>query len=228
MFSSTTPTDLVRRRLIVAASAIVLVLGAITASVLLGGGSDRNSASVVGREDSPASDPVVVAPELAAIGPTPMAPESDPETFARSVADSLFSWDTAASTNPNELTERLIAVADPTGESSAGLRADVAGYLPTAVAWADLRTYETRQWIEISAAEVPELWSTAVEQAGPGGLLPGTMAYTIRGIRHRAGTWEDQPVTSAHTVAFTVFVVCGPSYPACHLLRLSRLDAPLD
>lgn len=228
MFSSTAPTDRLRRRLIVVASAIVLVLGAITASVLLGGGPDRSATAAVGRSDSPASASVLVVPEPVGIELVPMEPESDPGMFARLVAEALFSWDTAVPTNPNELTERLIAVADPTGESSAGLRADVAGYLPTSVAWTELRQYETRQWIEISTAEVPELWPTAVEQAGPGGLLPGTTAYTIRGVRHRAGIWEGQPVTSAHDVAFTVFFVCGPSYPECHLLRLSRLDAPLD
>ncbi|WP_262852275.1 ParB N-terminal domain-containing protein [Mumia quercus] len=37
-----------------------------------------------------------------------------------------------------------------------------------------------------------------------------------------------EPVASEHTVAFTVFIVCGPSYPECHLLRLSLLDKPLD
>jgi len=58
-------------------------------------------------------------------------------------------------------------------------------------------------------------------------LLPGTTAFTITGVRHRSGVWEGTPVTSEHDVAFTVFVVCAPSYPACHLLRLSRLDEPL-
>ena len=40
--------------------------------------------------------------------------------------------------------------------------------------------------------------------------------------------WEGEPVASEHDVAFTVFIVCGPSYPECHLLRLSMLDKPLD
>ena len=39
--------------------------------------------------------------------------------------------------------------------------------------------------------------------------------------------WNGQPVTSEHPVAFTVFVVCAPTYPTCHLLRLSQLDNPL-
>ena len=143
------------------------------------------------------------------------------------MAEALFAWDTATITTPADLTERLVAVADPTGESSAGLVADIANYLPTLSAWAELRRYQTRQWIEITSTEVPSLWATAVEQAGPGGLLPGTTAYTINGVRHRSGIWEGEAVRTAHDVAFTVFVVCGPSYPECHLLRLSRLDAPL-
>jgi hypothetical protein len=59
-------------------------------------------------------------------------------------------------------------------------------------------------------------------------LLPGTTGLTIRGIRHRTGVWEGEPVASEHDVAFTVFIVCGPSYSECHLLRLSMLDKPLD
>ena len=43
----------------------------------------------------------------------------------------------------------------------------------------------------------------------------------------RTGVWNGQPVTSEHPVAFTVFVVCAPTYPTCHLLRLSQLDNPL-
>ncbi|WP_141012954.1 hypothetical protein [Nocardioides sambongensis] len=119
-------------------------------------------------------------------------------------------------------------MADPTGESAPGLVADVAAYLPTDEAWAMLRAYATRQWLEITSSEVPSLWAQALEEAGPSGLAPGTVAYTIQGIRHRSGVWEGAAVSSEHSVAFTVFVVCGPSYPECHLLRLSRLDEPLE
>lgn len=226
MLPSITPSDTFRRRLVVTAAAIVLLLGATTAYALLSGGPDAVQPRPPIWADSPASDPVVALPESPTVL-APIASESDPEIFARLVTEALFSWDTATIATTKDLTERLIAVADPTGESSAGLRADVANYLPMPVAWAELRRYETRQSVEITTAEVPELWSTAVEQAGPGGLLPGTTAYTIHGVRHRSGIWEGKPVTSAHDVAFTVFLVCGPTYPECHLLRLSRLDAPL-
>ena len=66
-----------------------------------------------------------------------------------------------------------------------------------------------------------------MEQANPGQIAPGTTALTIEGTRHRAGVWNGQPVTSEHPVAFTMFMVCAPSYPTCHLLRLSQLDNPL-
>ena len=67
----------------------------------------------------------------------------------------------------------------------------------------------------------------ALAQAPEGQLAPGTVAYTIEGTRHRTGTWNGEPVDSAHKVEFTVFVVCAPTYDTCHLLRLSQLDNPL-
>lgn len=228
MLSSIAPTDGTRwRRLIVAAGAALLVLAAVVTYSLLTHGHDADQPPSEAGSNSTLSqaDPTEPAPSTTLV---PVVPGSDPEAFARRVAEALFAWDTATITTQAELTERLVAVADPTGESSAGLVADVANYLPTLDAWAELRRYETRQWIEITSTEVPGLWPTAVQQAGPDGLLPGTTAYTIHGVRHRSGIWEGEPVSTAHDVAFTVFVVCAPSYPQCHLLRLSRLDEPLD
>ena len=160
-------------------------------------------------------------------GLAPVAASADPQGFAESVARALFDWNTAAVWALSEYTGRLLAVADPSGQESPGLVADIAGYLPTVEAWALLKPYYTRQWLEISSVEVPDLWDQALAEAGPG-LAPGTTAYTIRGTRLRAGVWEGEPVTSEDEVAFTVFIVCQPSYPTCHLLRLSRLDKPLD
>lgn len=156
-----------------------------------------------------------------------VAPSSDPEAFARNVAIAVFAWDTGAGFMPLDYTAVLMEVADPTGTEQAGLAADIAAYLPTREAWVELRRYATTQHLEITDAFVPEAWATAQEQARPGQLTPGTTAITIEGIRHRAGVWNDEPVTSAHEVAFTVFVICEPAYDTCHLLRLSELDNPL-
>ena len=58
------------------------------------------------------------------------------------------------------------------------------------------------------------------------------------------GIWNDEPVTSEHPVAFTIFLACPPddpptgsqsetsapdtgAVPSCYLLRLSMLDQPL-
>ena len=131
-------------------------------------------------------------------------------------------------TSQPEYVDRLVAVADPTGEESAGLVSDIANYLPTTTAWANLREYRTRQWLEITTTRVPSVWPQALAEAGTDGLLPGTTAYTIEGIRHREGIWEDSPASSAHKVNFTVFLVCAPSYPTCHVLRLSLPDKPLE
>jgi hypothetical protein len=55
---------------------------------------------------------------------------------------------------------------------------------------------------------------------------PGRPALTIQGTRHRAGEWEREPVATEHDVAFTVFIVCRPSYPHCYLLRHAPRRAP--
>jgi hypothetical protein len=167
--------------------------------------------------------PPTLAVEL---GPAPVT--DDPAEFARLAAAAIFAWDTSTGHAVEEYVARLVGIADPTGEETPGLVADLTGYLPTATAWAELRTYATRQWLEVDSVQVPSLWPQAVAQAPEGALLPGSAAYTVTGVRHRAGVWHGDAVTSEHEVAFTIFMVCAPSYDQCHLLRLSRLDEPLD
>ena len=120
----------------------------------------------------------------------------------------------------------LIEDADPTGTETPGLVTDLDGYFPSTTTWRDLAEYRTNQRIEIEQVFVPELWAEAVTASG-GQLTEGTHAYTVEGTRHREGIWYDDPVTSAHPVAFTVFVSCEPVFDRCHLLRLSELDNPL-
>lgn len=227
MHSSAHHDGLRRRRIVVVAATLVALLAAAGLYAAL---SVAHSSRAVERGPEtvgPGSpDP---APSLTpSRGVLPgLDPTADPETFARLAAHAIFDWDTTAVVPLSDYTNRIVAVADPTGESSPGLVADVAGYLPTADAWSQLRSYSTRQWLSIETLEVPSLWSQAQAEAGPDGLLPGTTAYTIHGVRHRAGIWEGEPVSSEHDIAFTVFIVCAPAYAECHLLRLSRLDEPL-
>lgn len=157
----------------------------------------------------------------------PVARSADPEQFARNVATTLFAWDTTTGLLPLDYTSAILAVGDPSGAEQAGLATDVAAYLPSRTAWQDLRAYGTSQHLTIDRAYIPDQWGEAVAQAPEGQLAPGTFAYTIEGTRHRTGTWNGEPVTSAHKVEFTVFVVCAPTYETCHLLRLSQLDNPL-
>ncbi|MBU8577606.1 hypothetical protein [Brevibacterium luteolum] len=178
-----------------------------------------------------AGKPEVSAPPASRPAPptriAPVAPSSDPETFARNVAEAVFSWDTGAGFMPLDYMSVLMEVADPTGAEQAGLANDLAAYFPTREAWVDLRQYATRQWLEITDAYTPDAWADAEAQARPGQLTEGTTAVTIEGVRHRAGVWNDEPVEAAYEVSFTVFVICEPAYDTCHLLRLSELDNPL-
>lgn len=225
LYSTTEGTR--RSRLVVGGIAVALLLGSFLTYTVLTHRSATTPVTAHGASHltSEAEPPVAEASpsELSALAST-----ADPEVFARLVAEALFEWDTATVITRSEHIEGLVQVADPTGESSAGLVADLENYLPTPEAWAQLQQYETRQWIEVESTRTPSSWPKAEAQAGPDGLLPGTTAYNISGVRHRAGVWEGAPVSSAHHVAFTMFVVCGPTYPQCHLLRFSLLDEPLD
>lgn len=217
----------IRRRLIAAAAAGVafLILAGIGIYGLITG--PRSS----GTEDPTGSEQSSTAPHTP--GPTttprlPVVPRSDdPETFARNVAEALFTWDTASGFFPLDYTSVILDVGDPSGTEQAGLASDVAAYLPAREAWLELRKYLTTQTLTIDNAYVPEAWGTAVEQAQPGQLDDGTTAYTIEGTRHREGVWNDEPVTAEQAVSFTVFIVCAPTYDTCSLLRLSQLDNPL-
>lgn len=208
-----------RRLILVAAAVLVLLVAVVSYSVFANRHGPSNA--------RPSPMPSTAAMPTAKPTPQPSLRLDQPEQFAREVATVLFAWDTQTLSTPQSVIEPLVAVADPTGESSAGLVADITNYLPTDEVWIELRKYETRQWIDVTSAEVPDLWATAEAQAGDE-LLPGTTAYTIRGTRHREGVWEGEHVASQHDVAFTVFVVCAPTYSDCHLLRLSRLDDPLE
>lgn len=226
MLYPTTPDDLRRRRVIVVGIATALLLIAfVTYAVLVDRAHSSDTAPTDPKQGAVEPTPVETEPgvtKLPALHPT-----SDPEAFAREVAKAIFAWDTAALLTRTDHIEQLVAVADPTGESSPGLVADLDNYLPTQDAWVELAKYETRQWLTVDSVTTPTKWADAQAQSGDE-LLPGTTALTIHGTRHRSGIWEAEPVASEHTVAFTVFMVCGPSYPECHLLRLSMLDKPLD
>ncbi len=172
------------------------------------------------------------APDTSSVATGPSAPPavsttSDPEAFARSVAEALFTWDTATDFGPSDYAQAIVDVGDPTGEEAPALAEDVRAYLPTQEAWAELRSYQTRQWITIDEVAVPAGWADALEQAAEGQLIPGTVAYTIDGTRHRAGTSGTDPVETEHAAAFTVFVACEPTFDECALLRLSQVDEPL-
>lgn len=220
-----------RHRLIALLAALlaIVVLAGVGVYGLLAG--PPTSERVPGNDGGTAPGPVVTTPGEPTPTGMPRLPEveasDDPETFARNAAETLFSWDTGSGLMPLDYSSVILAVGDPSGAEQAGLASDVAAYLPSREAWLELRQYTTAQHLTIDNLFVPEAWDTAVEQAQPGQLAPGTIAYTIEGTRHRTGTWNDEPVSSEHPVVFTVFIVCAPTYNTCHLLRLSQLDNPL-
>lgn len=220
-----------RRRLLIAATA-----GALTLLILVGVGIYGLLRGPAAPDPAPSPRPSSTAPSTpgdpAGSEPAPVPVHGGPEAFARNVAAALFTWDTASGYGPSDYAQMLADVAaDAEADALAG---DVRAHLPTGQAWAQLRQYATRQWLTIDEAFVPEAWETAVEQAAPGQIPAGTVAFTIEGTRHREGIWGTEPVEASQSVAFTVFVVCTPPIPSrgvrsglCELLRLSQLDNPL-
>jgi len=218
-----------RRRIVVliAATAVLLLLAGLGVYGLVRGPQPATVSDSPTAATGPPAFPTASSDSTGASAPPTVTASDDPETFARNVAQALFTWDTASGFMPLDYTAGVLEVADPTGEEQAGLASDIAAYLPSREAWLQLRQYATAQTLTVTDTRIPEAWDEALAQARPGQLIPGTAAVTIEGIRRRTGTWEGEPVESGHQVAFTVFLVCGPTYDTCHLLRLSQLDNPL-
>ncbi|MFC6697251.1 cell wall protein [Nocardioides daphniae] len=211
--------------------AIALAISA-AATTLIAYAVWRGASGPSGSPSPPRSDQTIPLLVEAPAARTPQQLRSlsrtdDPQAFVREVALALFGFDTTTVITRADHLAQLVEVADPTGESAPGLVSDLDNYLPTPQAWTQLAQYETRQWLAIDSITTPSKWSEALAQAGDE-LLPGTTALTVRGVRHREGVWEGEHVASDHEVAFTVFIVCAPAYPQCHLLRLSLLDRPLE
>lgn len=215
-------------QIVVAAVVVIALLVAIGVGIygLVRGPSDRTPApSPPSTVTMPPSLPTRTPPV-----PTRLPDIGDAEAFARAAATALFTWDTSSGYAPSEYAQVLSDASDPLDADA--LASDVRTYLPTADAWAQLKSYQTRQWLTIDTATVPDAWHTALAQAAPGQLPPGATAYTITGTRHRTGMWGAQPTSANRPVSFTVFLACTPPAPEfrpgpCRLLRLSEPDNPL-
>src|SRR5690625_663567 len=198
-------TSLKHRRVLIAAIAgalAVVVLAGIGIYGLIRGPHTSNPDP----EPSGQTDTVAPSPRHPATqtGPNEIRDTTRAEDFARDVALALFTWDTASGYQPSEYAQVIVDVGDPTGTGTAGLAADVRTYLPSPEQWAQLRTHQTSQWLTIHDLYIPAAWADAEAQAAPGQLLPGTIAYTLMGTRHREGIWGTEPVESSRSVAFTM------------------------
>lgn len=180
---------------------------------------------------APAAPGEGVAAEDATTSPSPRIEHpqslpltSSPERAALQVALALFRWDTRGG-DPTEWAQPIVDVTDPV--DAPAVAADVRGYLPSPEQWETLRSFATRQWLTVDTVAVPDAWQTARQQAAPGQLPSGAIALTITGVRHRGGIWGLEPVHTERPVSFTIFLAC-PEDDACRILRLSRVDEPLE
>jgi len=210
-----------RRRLVIAiagAGLVLIVLAVIGLFGLLRGPAK----SGLPARPAPTASALSVVPTDQ---PQPVLETSSPELFARSVAHALFDWDTRQDAGLADWAQVLVDVAD--AEEAAAVAADVRDYLPGAEMWQRLAAYGTRQWLDVESVTVPAAWATALEQAAAGQIPRGAAALTVVGTRHREGTFDTDAMRTERQVSFTVFVVC-PGQESCTLLRLSKLDHPLE
>lgn len=211
--------------LIIAALLALTLVGIGVYGLLTGPGNGTDNTSSSGTDPENRSSAETPSPSAEpTISPVPQS--DDPEVFARAVAERIFTWETTSGLMPLDYTAAVLEVGDPSGTEQAGLASDLESYYPTREAWIDLRTYSTTQHLSIDETYVPEAWQDAVDQAREGQLVPGATAITVEGTRHREGIWNQEPVTSEHEVAFTLFLAC-PEEDPCAVLRLSELDNPL-
>ncbi|MGR0221560.1 hypothetical protein [Agromyces sp. ZXT2-6] len=141
------------------------------------------------------------------------------------MARALFTWDTRHPGGVSEWAQTLVDAAD--ADEASAVAADVRNYLPGPEYWGRLGDYGTRQRIEVESVVVPSTWWTAIAQAAPGQLPADAAAFTIVGVRQRAGTWGEQEMRTSRRISFTVFIAC-PAVDPCVLLRISRPDSPLE
>lgn len=210
--------------LIAAALALMLLAGVGVYGLLAG---PTQPAAQPSASASPSVAPTAQADPSPTVAKAPAVKGSrDPDVFARNLATTLFTWDTASGLFPLDYSASILAVGDPTGMEQAGLASDLSGYLPSREQWVELRKHATRQSLTIERSYVPDAWHEAVRQAQPGQIPSGATAVTIHGTRHRNGQWNGRAVGEDFAVSFTVLLAC-PTGGSCHVLRLSQLDNPL-
>ena len=212
-----------RHRLIIAVTAAGLVLGILVGVGLYGlvrTPAHTPATSVVGGTTVANPSPTVGA-QLNGLVHT-----GDPVTYARAVAQALFEWDTMSGLPPENYRSVVSEDADPAGIETTGLVNDLAAYFPTDTQWKQLRQYKTAETLTIQRAYIPPAWAQAVA-SDPKSVRPGTTAVTIDAVRYRTGNWFGTPATTSDPASFTVFVACQPTFPRCHILRLSGLNTPL-
>lgn len=169
-------------------------------------------------------DGIGPAPDNATTGTATKDVADDPVRYASETAARLYGWDTTAEATPEEYVEDVLA------RSSHGdvdtLTADFTTHLPPETAWGQLAAYDTRQQLRIVDAFVPGAWREITNGPAAHQIPTGTVAVTIDGTARRDGIWNDEPVSTEHPVAFTIFLACRADEP-CRVLRLSAPDTPL-
>ena len=178
------------------------------------------------RRRQPARD--TIAPTTAAVAePRPLAPPLDSEGSPGLSQPALFTWDTRSS-GQDPLNGRRYSSTSGMTRRLRGWRPTSAAYLPSPEQWEQLSTYGTRQWLDDRLRHAfRTLGRLLSRRPRRGSFRPGRSRTRspASGIAPAHGPTSRSTTESA--VTFTVFIAC-PRAEDCRLLRLSRLDEPLE
>src|SRR5687767_2246038 len=137
-----------RKPLLIAFSGIVIAL---TFIVIIGVFGLLRGPSTASQLEAPAHTARVSSASLGIDRPRPVLVTPQPESFARSVARALFSWDTRHEGGPSPWAQVLVDVADP--DEGPAVASDIRGFLPVTQMWEQLAEYGTRQWLEVESVD---------------------------------------------------------------------------
>jgi hypothetical protein len=211
------------RRVIIAITAAGVILAALVGVGLYGFiRSPAHPAADAGTARKPAASPSPTT----GLQPEALIHTGDPVTYAKAIARALFVWNTMSALSPQDYQSVVSEDADPSGMETSALVNDLAAYYPTDAQWQQLQRYKTAESLTFQRAYIPAAWGKSLA-SDPSTVRPGTTAVTIDAVRHRTGSWYRTPASTSDPVSFTVFVACQPTFPRCHILRLSGPNTPL-
>jgi hypothetical protein len=218
-----------KRALVVAGGVVVLVVVAMIASTMRGL-QEPDAAALLNPPSatSPtAQDPQSPSPSGAPVMAIRLPSTSEPDAYARAVAEVLFGIDTRGA-GPADYRALLLADADP-GLSESGradLEALIAARIPADELWQRMRANQQRSTFEVSEVWEPGSWAQVVTS---GQAEPGWAMRNVTGIETTTYVEAGVEKTASRERTITVGMRCpadGADVDRCYLVLVGATVVP--